>query len=40
MVAAWNCSLFARVGDYTGDFPCLTQDFNGQTLTVYDQTDL
>ena len=27
-------------GDYTGSFPCTTNDWNGQTFTVYDQSNL
>ena len=32
----WCCNT----GDYTGDFPCTSNEFNGQTIEVYDQFDL
>lgn len=27
-------------GDYTGSFPCRTNEFKGQTITVYDDYNL
>ncbi|DBA74890.1 TPA: hypothetical protein ACH3X2_009222 [Trebouxia sp. C0005] len=30
------CTYYENLGDYTGPFPCTSNDFDGETITVYD----
>ncbi|DBA80482.1 TPA: hypothetical protein ACH3X2_007409 [Trebouxia sp. C0005] len=35
-----SCTYYENIGDYSNSMPCSTNNFNGQTITVYDESNL